>query len=119
MNATNKVWLPGGLDEGYQQALSVPPPQGPMSLGLYLSLLSDKLQAMIDADPKAARAALQMSQDSAPGLWAIQEERPRSEWGSAVVQSDQAQALLNQINLQGTLADPEPTSLQEILELMA
>src|SRR5882724_10820709 len=58
MNATNKVWLPAGLDEGYRQALAVPPPQGQMSRSLYESLLADRLQALIDASPREATQAM-------------------------------------------------------------
>ena len=119
MNTTSKVWLPDGLDEGYQHALAVPRPQGPMSRSLYVSLLEAKLQRLIDANPRAATQAMQMSQESAPSLWAIQEQYPRSQWASAIVRSDQATALIDRIEWDGTLAEPEPENLTEILELLA
>lgn len=119
MNTSSKVWLPDGLDEGYKQPLAVPPPQGPMSRSLYVSLLEAKLQRLMDANPRQALQAMQMSQESAPSLWEIQETCPRSQWASAVVRSDQATALIDKIEWNGTLADPEPENLQEMLELLA
>ena len=119
MDSTNKVWLPDGLNEGFQQPLSVPAPHGPMTYSLYVSLLESKLQRLIDANPKQARAAMQMSSESAPGLWAIQEQYDPSQWAAQIVRSDQASNLFSRIDWQGSLSDPEPENLQEMLELLA
>ncbi len=119
MDSTNKVWLPDGLSEGSQQPLSVPAPHGPMTQGLYISLLESKLQQLIDANPKQARAAMQMSQEFAPGLWSIQQQYQPSEWAAQIVRSDQAMQLFSRIDWQGSLSDQEPANLVEMLELLA
>lgn len=120
MNSTSKVWLPAGLDEGYQQPLSVPLPSSPMSRSLYVSLLEAKIQRLIDLEPQQAKQAMQMSQESAPGLWSIQEHYPRNQWASAIVRSDQATTLLSQVQWDQMLsAEPEPDNLLELLEMLA
>ncbi len=114
MTSSAKHWLPKGLPP----PLSVPSPGEPVSRSLYLSLIEAKLRGLIQADPKAARAALEMSQESAPELWAIAEQQPQSQWASALVRSDQFSSLLP-TNWSGAEVQPEPTSLQEVLELLA
>ena len=119
MNDSSKVWLPSGLSPATAMALSVEDPGKPMTRSLYLDLLTAKLDAMIAANPKAARNALQMSQEEAPGLWAIAEQFPVKEWASALTRSDQMTKLLAPLKMDGRLANPQPQSLLEILELLA
>lgn len=119
MNDSSKVWLPNGLEPSVAMALSVVDPGAEISRSLYLNLLTAKLDAMIQADPAAAQRALEMSQEQALGLWSIAENHPRSEWASALVQSDQMTRLLARWKGGGSLSNPKPQSLLEILELIA
>ena len=119
MNDSSKVWLPSGLPPATAHLLSVPDPGKPMTPGLYREMLVAKIDQLIQADPKAARQAMEMSQDEAPELWAIAEQFPASQWASALVRSDQMQALLSQTTGEGKLATPHEHSLGEILELLA
>lgn len=117
MSNSRKVWIPAGVPQGAEMALSVDAPRELMTPALYRSLLIQKLDGLILADPKAARRALEMSQEQAPELWAIAEQFPTSQWASAIVMSDQVTALLSPITGKGRLAKPEsPQSLLEILE---
>ena len=122
MNNPNMVWLPNGLPQGLAIALSIVDPGSKIiKRSLYLDLLTQKLDALIEANPKAARNALQMSQENAPGLWAIAEQFPVREWASALVRSDQMTNLLAPLKTEvdGRLANPQPQSLLGILELLA
>ncbi len=121
MNDTNKVWMPAGkLTEVERVALSVPANEKP-DPALYRSLLETKLQALVDADPVAARRSLEMSQDEAPELWAIAEQNPQSQWGSALARSEALSKMTQMIDwtMPGSLKAPEPLHLDELLELAA
>ena len=120
MSTSPQAWLPAGQDLSREQSrlLSVPARAKP-TLSLYLDLLARKLQALIDADPKEAQWAMEMSQEQAPELWMIAENEPRQNWGQALTLSDSMQALLNQVDwtLPGTVREaPTDESLREILE---
>lgn len=120
MSSSRKVWIPGGAPPEAEMALSVEPPRRPMTPALYRSLLVLKLDSLIQADPRAARSALEMSQEQAPELWAIAEQCPVSQWASAIVSSDRMVTLLGQMVGPGRLRQPEPPqSLREVLELLA
>ena len=119
MNDSSKVWMPGGLPAALAKALSVPNPGKAMTPSLYRELLQQKLDAMIQADPKAAQQAMQMSVENAPGLWSIQQQHPTREWASALMQSDQMTRLLAPLKMPGSLSAKQPQSLLEILELLA
>lgn len=119
MNDSSKVWLPKGVPSGTEMLLSVPDPGRPMSAGLYRSMLAAKLAELIQADPKAALRALEMSQEEAPELWAIAQQYPIEQWAIALVRSDQMTRLLAGIDGTGHLSAPKPVSLLEILELLA
>lgn len=121
MNDTSKAWLPAGkLDEIQRMILSVPTNSKPAP-DLYRSLLESKLQALVDADPAAATQALEMSQEQAPELWAISEQTPVNQWGSALMRSEGMSRLLSAIDwtLPGSLKAHEPLSLPEIAEMIA
>ena len=120
MNSSGKVWLPGGLDRAHRLLLSVPVVR-PMTRSLYRSLLEIKVAAMVDADPKAARRALEMSSESATELWSIAHERLVNEWASAIVRSEGMARLLREMTLRGMVvnAPEEPPNLLELLEQLA
>ncbi len=119
MNDSSRVWLPRGVAPGTEMQLSVPDPGQPMTLGLYRQMLAAKLDGLIQADPKAARRALEMSQEEAPELWSIAEQQPISQWANALVRSDQMTRLLSKVDGRGFLAASKPVGLLEILELLA
>ena len=117
MPNTSEHWLPSGMPE----ALSVPN-QGkpPISLGVYLSLLASKLQQLVNQDQRAARRAMEMSQESAPDLWEIAEQTAPNQWGQALVASDQLHSLLPQPWSGQTIPEPDPpASLEQVLESLA
>ncbi len=88
------------------------------SRDLYLSLLAQKFQTLIDADPVEAPFAMQRSLEYAPGLWAISTESNRCDWGTAIVGADLMIQLLAKIDwaADGDLIDEPQTTLDEILE---
>ena len=120
MSSSRKVWIPGGVPPEAEMALSVEASGKPITPALYRLLLARKLDSLIQADPQAARSALEMSQEQAPELWAIAEQYPMGQWGSAIVGSDLMMALLGQMAGPGRLGQPEPPqSLREVIELLA
>ena len=120
MSSSRRVWIPGGVPPEAEMALSVEHPGRMMTPALYRSLLARKLDSLIQADPRAARSALEMSQEQAPELSAIAEQFPASQWADAIVSSDWMAALLGQVAWPGRLVQPEPPqSLREVLELLA
>jgi len=120
MTNTRRLWLPAGdLTQEQRLALSVetgskPPPD------LYRQMLAQKLQALVDEDPQAARRGLEMSQEQAPALWAIAEESRPSEWGQRLMMCDPMDALISKADLAkpGTLSQEEPLELMDILEML-
>lgn len=119
MNNSQTVWMPAGPDLSPEQAavLSVPALEKPEP-DQYPQLLADKLQRLVDADPEAARRALEMSQEQAPELYLIAEEVPPDQWGQALTSSESMQSLSNRVewSLPGTTEPAPPLSLREILE---
>ena len=87
---------------------------------IYRYLLRDKLQALIDADPEAAKRAMQMSVDAAPEFYQIAQSSPSNEWASQIIQSDGMNHLFSGLSMEGQLIDPPspPQSLLEILEVL-
>jgi hypothetical protein len=69
--------------------------------------LAQHLRQLVDADPKAAREALEMSQEHAPELYLIAQYQPAKYWAEAVMNSDSLQILMGR-----------PRSPQEQAELM-
>ena len=120
MNAIKKVWRPQGLPQQMEEVLSVapPPPGGQMARPVYLSLLRAKIEHLIQEDVSSAKAAMQMSSESAPEMWAIASSYPSSEWAAAIVSSDAMNQRLKNLRSEGVLMDPPdpPTTLREILE---
>jgi hypothetical protein len=122
MNSSLKVWMPAGnLTETQRLVLSVPASSKPEPDSLYRELLAAKLQALVDADPEAARRHLEMSQDHAPELWAIAEEASPSEWGQRLASSEGMARILNKADLSkpGSLTQAEPLELTDLLEMIA
>ena len=119
MNNTETVWVPASesLTPSQRMALAVPARAKPEQ-DLYNDLLAEKLQALVDQDPKEAKWSLLMSQEHAPEMWMIEGNYFPREWGQAIRRSDSAQSLLNQIDWAqpGQLIENPNLSLQEILE---
>lgn len=115
MTSSQKAWLPAGLP----LALAVPMPPQPMTPSLYRDLLQTRLDELIQQDVKAARRAMELSQEDAPGLWAIAEQYPSSQWASAIVRSDQMTNLLAQSKGPGQQVPDDKPSLSEMLEALA
>ena len=60
----------------------------------HLSLLQH-LQRLVEADHKAAREALEMSQEHAPELYLIAQNQLPSQWAQSLMSSDSMQSLLS------------------------
>jgi hypothetical protein len=95
------------------------PGSTPMTPGLYRELLRQKLDAMIQADPRGARQVMEMSRDNAPGLWEIAQQNPIQDWASVLMRSDQMTTLLAPVTMNGFLLAKTPQLIHEILELLA
>ena len=123
MSGTKTAWIPSGdLSESQQAALAVQASSKPVSRSLYVALLAQKIQQMVNDNPQEARQGMEMSRESAPGLWEIGGSSNPSEWGILLSNSDQLQSLLSRIDwsLPGELLGSLPeTSLLEILETVA
>lgn len=80
-------------------------------------LLERHLQALVDADPQAAREALEMSQDQAPELFQIAQSQPQSQWPQSLMNSD---SMLNHMSLKPNQAKAllEATDLRSLLEML-
>ncbi len=79
--------------------------------------LSQHLQRLVEADPKAAREALEMSQDQAPELYLIAQNQPRSQWPQSLMNSDSMHSLMSRSPSQAK-ALLEQSDLQSLLELL-
>jgi DNA-directed RNA polymerase subunit F len=79
--------------------------------------LLEHLQKLVKADPKAAREALEMSQEQAPELLQIAQNQPPNQWAEALMSSDSMRSLLSLSPSQAKalLAQPD---LRSLLELM-
>jgi hypothetical protein len=103
-------------------AKSVPEPARrltPQEEGRFL--LTQHLRRLVNADPKAAREALEMSQEHAPELYLIAQYQPAKYWGEAVMSSDSMHSLIardrspkEQEELMQSLLETE--DLQSLLE---
>lgn len=122
MNTSPQAWIPAGQDLSREQALALSvPARAKPTPDLYRDLLAQKLQALIDADPKEAQRALEMSQEQAPEWWTIAEYQPPRQWGQALTSSDSIQIPLSLIDWtqEGNLreAPPEQT-IRNVLEVL-
>ena len=79
-----------------------------------LSLLMH-LERLVDADPKAAREALEMSQEQAPELYLIAQNQPQSQWPKSLMSSDSMHSLLSR-NPSQVKTLLEQNDLQSLLE---
>ena len=79
-----------------------------------LSLLMH-LERLVDADPKAAREALEMSQEQAPELYLIAQNQPPSQWPQSLMSSDSMHSLLSR-NPSQVKTLLEQNGLQSLLE---
>ena len=121
MSNLTKVWMPDGqLSEGQRHLLSVAVMSKPEQ-SLYRSLLLQKLAALINHNEKAARRALDMSQEHAPELWSIAAQHPPKDWAAQLVYSDGMMALLGKVDWDGPggLQEAAEQSLLEIVEQLA
>ena len=125
MQNTNKVWFPRtkGLSEAQRAALSVP--GKPTSATELKDMMEAKLAKLIKADPQAEQH-LAMSEEHAPELFQIKQQAPKSQWASALANSDGMASLLAKVNWQSEqkptglpVQKPEEISLQELLEQLA
>lgn len=79
--------------------------------------LSRHLQRLVDSDPRAAREALEMSQEQAPELYLIAQNQPPSQWAQSLMSSESMHSLMSRSPSQAkTLLDqPDLRSLLELL----
>lgn len=80
--------------------LAVPGYSGqPMTPELHRMLMQDKLEQLVaEAGEDEARAALEMSAEVAPAMWAIAENEPVSNWPIAILNSDPMTEQMHKIN---------------------
>jgi hypothetical protein len=113
------------MTETQRAALTVEAnPEQAMDYQLHLSLMEQKFRKLIQADPKEAQAAMEMSAEGAPELWTIAATEPMKAWPAQLANSEVILNLLRLIdwNLENQPGarptPPEPISLREILEEM-
>ena len=80
-------------------------------------LLSQHLQRLVAADPKAARETLGMSQEHLPEMYLIAQNEPLSNLVEAVMNSDSMQSLMSRSPSQ-VKAMLEKPDLQSLLEML-
>lgn len=121
MNSSRTLWLPAGnLTPPQRQALAVEANSKP-DRSLYLDLLSQRLQSMVDANPQAARAAMEMSREQAPELWELAQYVDPEQWGRGLMQADLMNRWLAAIDWDKPGAGwtpPPATNLREVLETL-
>lgn len=78
-------------------------------------LLLQHLERLVDADHKAARGALEMSQEHAPELYLIAQNQPPSQWARSLMSSDSMLSLLSRNPSQAKTLLEQP-DLQSLLE---
>lgn len=119
MSNTKTFWQPSGnLSAGQALALSVRAARKP-DRAIYLDLVTQKLQQLIDLSPSEARSSLEMSVEHAPELYLIAQNQFQREWATCLAHSDSFHGLIACIdwNLPGEqIAEPTETSLQSVLE---
>ena len=119
MSNTKPFWQPAGnLSEPQAQALCVRAVEKP-DQEVYLSLLTRKLQQLIDQSPQEALLALEMSQEQAPELYQIAQSQTQAQWAQALMNSDSMHSLMARVdwNLPGQqVPEPLDASLQSLLE---
>lgn len=119
MSNTKPFWQPAGnLSDPQAQALCVLAGAKP-DQEVYLSLLTRKLQQLIDQSPQEAQAALEMSQEQAPELYQIAQSQSPTQWAQALMSSDSMHSLMARVdwNLPGQqVPEPLDASLQSLLE---
>lgn len=122
MRNTRTAWLPAGpFTESQRQALAVQTESAP-GASLHRSLLAQRLQQLVDANPQEARRAMEMSREEAPELWAIGQSVSPQHLGQAFVDSDSFCRLLSMVDWTqpGIFEEFLPEqSLWEIVELVA
>jgi hypothetical protein len=69
--------------------------------------LARHLRRLVDADPKAAQHALEMSQEHAPELYLIARYQQQNDWAQAVMNSDSMHILMSQ--------ERQPEEMQELM----
>jgi hypothetical protein len=119
MRNTKTFWQPAGnLSAAQAQALSVMAGEKP-DQAIYQTLLTQKLQQLIDLSPQEALSALEMSQEQAPELYLIAQNQFPKEWAACLARSDSLHSLIAQVDwdLPGEqISEPIETSLQSLLE---
>lgn len=80
-------------------------------------LLLQHLRRLVDKDPKAAREAMEMSQEQAPELHLIAQSQPVTQWPQSLMSSDSMHSLMSRSPSQGRelLETPDLRSLLEML----
>lgn len=80
-------------------------------------LLAQHLRRLVDADPREAREALEMSQEHFPEICLTAQYEPRSNWAQAVMNSDSMHSLISRSpsQVKTLLEQPDLRSLLELL----
>ena len=124
MSNLKLAWQPKtkGLTETERRVLAVTATPSKATLP---DLLGAKLQALVDLDPEAAAAALEMSADQAPELWEVAQDQAPGQWGRAIAASDGMMALLAKLDWKQEAASlaaktaHQPATLLEVVETLA
>lgn len=72
--------------------------------------LDQHLHRLVDADPKEARRALEMSQEHLPEMYQIAQDQNQEHWAQAVMNSDSMNSLMSR--------NREPDEMQELLQIL-
>ena len=113
-------WQPQGthLTTLQAQALAIPalgrPPQNE-----FLPKWTQRVQALVNADPAEALRVRERTWDLKEELWRLVDpDAPTSEWGEPLTQNEEAQTLMRLIDwtLPGLLIEPPTMLLADVLE---
>jgi hypothetical protein len=89
MNSSTKAFQPQKINSVSER------PQPLTQREIDHSNLLKHLRKLVEADPKEARAAMEMSQEHLPEIYLIAQDQPERYWADALMNSDSMQILLS------------------------
>lgn len=99
MDNTKRCWAPKSVPSNLRALLTVSMnSKQEMDPALHRRLLLSKLEQLVAEAGADAGRALEMSPEQMPELLAIKQQEPRSNWATAILNSDLMAAQLGRIN---------------------
>lgn len=100
MKISGRCWAPRTVDRLWMPLLAVPVRGNPpMDQELHRSLMLQKVEVLVEeAGLEGARAALEMSAEHAPEMWAIASNELERFWPIAILNSDRMAQRLRMID---------------------